>query len=693
MTEFSDASPLAGRADPAPLAGRRVLDLGAFCAQRPHALAVSMAARICAGYGAEVIRPLPPGGEPFAADAPLLPDGASALDRFLNAGKHNGDASGDFDAAIGDRAALAAHAAHVPVQARISVFGPGEADPPMTELGLAALSGLLGIVGEAMPAPPSRLAGHQVSYAAGLAACTALLAALHGGGEEVVDISLLDVAAWLNWKVAAGVIVMGNAPVRTANRVTWFTLPCADGHMALVYQEKDWPPLRDVIGDPRLHDPRFATNPKRGENRAALLEIIGPWFAARTRAEITAAAQARRVPIGPVRWPAELLQDAQYRARDFLGADGMPALPVGWDGQRLKLASGAASARAPARAATGSGPLSGLRVVDLGWITAGAASSTMLLDLGADVVKVEGPGAPDPFRNWDGAKGEWWNQSPFFNFTNRGKSSLCVDLKDPRGREVLLRLLEDADILVENFRRGVMASFGLDVAMLRQRFPRLIIASISSQGETGPDRAMVSYGSTLEATAGLAALTGAGDAPVITGRDVNYPDQVVCLFASGAIIAALHERERSGNGAHLDLSQRELTSFLLGEEFIAAAAGAPSPRQGNIDPAEPHEKLVPEGDGWRVEFPGGSVPVRDGVTLAHSEDFRRGTAVLYSPDGSPAKGIPFRFANRPRAVTDTCHKLGADNRAVMRDAGFDDETIATLERDGVLATKPRSALP
>jgi len=224
---------------------------------------------------------------------------------------------------------------------------------------------------------------------------------------------------------------------------------------------------------------------------------------------------------------------------------------------------------------------------------------------------------------------------------------------------------------------------------LRKRFPRLVIASISSQGETGPDRAMVSFGSTLEATGGLAALTGAGDAPVITGRDVNYPDQVVCLFASGAIIAALQERERTGQGAHLDLSQRELTSFLLGEEIMAAAAGAPSPRRGNLDPAEPDERLLRDRDGWRVEFPGSSVPVRDGVTLARSNDFIRGTAVLRSPDGTPAKGIPFRLTNRPCAVTDICHTLGADNRAVLRQAGFDEETIIALERDGVLATSPR----
>src|SRR5690349_1413365 len=158
----------------APLAGRRVLDLGARCAQVPHALAASMAARLCAAYGAEVVRALPKTGEPFANYAPLLPGGGSALDRFLNAGKRPGTASGDFDAAIGDEAALREVSARVKV--RLSVFAPGN-DPPMSELGLLAISGLLGIVGES-EGPPARLAGHQVAYAAGLAASTAAMAAL-----------------------------------------------------------------------------------------------------------------------------------------------------------------------------------------------------------------------------------------------------------------------------------------------------------------------------------------------------------------------------------------------------------------------------------------------------------------------------------------------------------------------------------
>ena len=336
-------------------------------------------------------------------------------------------------------------------------------------------------------------------------------------------------------------------------------------------------------------------------------------------------------------------------------------------------------------------PLAGIRVIDLGWITAGAGTSALLADLGADVIKVEGPGALDPFRQWDGVPRDtdWWNKSPFFAFTNRGKRSLCIDLKAPAGQAALARLLETADVLVENFRRGVLASFGFDAAALRTRFPRLVIASISSQGETGPDRNMVSYGSTLEATSGLASLTGTGDAPVMTGRDMNYPDQVVCLFASGAIVAALLERQRTGQGAHLDLAQRELTSFLLGEELIAAVHGVAPSRHGNVDPANPDETLVQDGAAWRIQGLVSTIPIRDAAALVASPEFQQGSAVLRSPDGTPAKGIPFRFARRPLSVDDDCHPLGADNQAVLAEAGFDPQGIAALEAAGILATGPR----
>jgi crotonobetainyl-CoA:carnitine CoA-transferase CaiB-like acyl-CoA transferase len=338
------------------------------------------------------------------------------------------------------------------------------------------------------------------------------------------------------------------------------------------------------------------------------------------------------------------------------------------------------------------GPLAGIRVVDLGWLTAGAASSTLLLDLGADVVKLEGPGALDPFRDWTGAEQgtDWWNHSPFYNFTNRGKRSVCIDLKHPRGRDAVLRILGTADVLVENYRRGVLAGFGLDAATLRRRFPRLVIASISSQGEDGPERDLVSFGSTLEATGGLAALTGAvrGE-PAITGRNINYPDQVVCLFAAGAIVAALARRDATGEGAHLDLSQRELTSFLLGEELIAAAAGVPSPRRGNADPADAAEAVVADGDGWRADWHDGSAPVRDGISLAAAPEFASGQAILRDPDGTPAKGIPFSFGTWPARIASGCAPLGAHNHEALREAGLTAEEIAALEADGVVAGRPR----
>jgi crotonobetainyl-CoA:carnitine CoA-transferase CaiB-like acyl-CoA transferase len=317
---------------PAPLAGTRVLDLGAFCRQRPHGLAAAMAAKLCAAYGAAVCRPLPPAGEPLASAEPRLPDGRSALDVFLNREKRA--SAGPYDAAIGDPGALDLFADSVPVKIRISTFSPAE-DLPATELSLLALSGLLNVVGE-RGGPPARLAGHQLAYAAGLAANTGLLAALFAGGDEIVDVALFDVAVWLNWKMPASVLMTGEAPERGNPRNHWMTMKATDGYVALVYQDKDWPALCAMVADPRLDDPRFGTMISRGQNWPLVAGILGPWFGARTRADITAEAQRRRIPIGPVLFPQELLADPQYVARGFLAPDGAPLLPLIWNGARLQ---------------------------------------------------------------------------------------------------------------------------------------------------------------------------------------------------------------------------------------------------------------------------------------------------------------------------------------------------------------------
>ncbi|MFT4509288.1 CaiB/BaiF CoA transferase family protein [Caballeronia sp. 15711] len=222
--------------------------------------------------------------------------------------------------------------------------------------------------------------------------------------------------------------------------------------------------------------------------------------------------------------------------------------------------------------------LQGIRVLDLGIITAGASTSAVLADLGAEVIKVEGPSYTDPFREWLGTTDapNWWNESPQFRATNRNKSSVCLDLKSERGHGLFMKLVAQSDVVVENFRAGVLKRLKIDYETLRAANPGIILASISSQGQTGPDSGNTSFGSTLEASSGLAYLMRyTGETPKITGRGLNYPDQVASLFAAGAIMAALVERHRTGTGVVLDLSQRELTSFLVGEALVAAAEGNP----------------------------------------------------------------------------------------------------------------------
>ena len=216
-----------------------------------------------------------------------------------------------------------------------------------------------------------------------------------------------------------------------------------------------------------------------------------------------------------------------------------------------------------------------MRVLDFGLLTAGANTSAMLADLGADVLKIESGAYLDPFRvvgKMDDDDG-WWNRSPQFRFTNRNKRGLALNLKDPEGQRIIRALAAHCDVVVENFRRGVLDRAGLGYEALKAINPRIVFAAISSQGDTGPERMNVSFGSTLDATSGIASLTGyEGEEPRISGMDVNYPDQIVSLFATGIVITAVMEARRSGKGAFLDFSQREVASFTLGEEILAASA-------------------------------------------------------------------------------------------------------------------------
>jgi len=193
--------------------------------------------------------------------------------------------------------------------------------------------------------------------------------------------------------------------------------------------------------------------------------------------------------------------------------------------------------------------LDGLRVLDLTQVMAGPFCSMLLCDMGADVIKVEPP-AGDSTRRMPGGVG---TDSPSFNAVNRGKRGIVVDLKRPAGREAVQRLAAVSDVLVENYRPGVLEKFGLGYAQLSERYPRLVYASISGYGQTGPSAGKGGFDLVAQGVSGLMSVTGeAGRPPVKAGIPVT--DLGAALFAVAGILSALLARARTGRGQLVDTS-------------------------------------------------------------------------------------------------------------------------------------------
>jgi crotonobetainyl-CoA:carnitine CoA-transferase CaiB-like acyl-CoA transferase len=194
-------------------------------------------------------------------------------------------------------------------------------------------------------------------------------------------------------------------------------------------------------------------------------------------------------------------------------------------------------------------PLTGIRVLDLSRILAGPYCTMILGDQGAEVIKVERPGAGDDTRTWGPpfAGGE----SAYYLCCNRNKRSITIDLKNPRGVELVKELAKASDVLVENFTPGLMERFGLDYASLREVNPGLVYCSITAYGQDGPYRDRPGYDMVLSAVGGLMWITGERDGdPCKVG--VAITDVLTGVYASGAITASLLWRERSGRGQHID---------------------------------------------------------------------------------------------------------------------------------------------
>jgi crotonobetainyl-CoA:carnitine CoA-transferase CaiB-like acyl-CoA transferase len=336
--------------DKAPLKGIRVIEWTSDTCSDPVGLAIAFAGRIAADLGATVFQIEASVLNSRQQRAPIV-KGEAALSLFLDRGKHKisnvPDERDDLITVYVGDAGNAAIVANDGKRSLISVSG--RANPPDvedSEFTLLAVGGLLDLVGDP-DRQPLRLGGHQIAYSAGLAIYAGIAAEIcrrrAGAPPDVVRIGIADVAVWLNWKSVAMGSWSERVPTRLGDGAEWRTIQCADGWIALVYLEADWPKLKAIVRDERLDDPRYEDRLVRRREAATINAIVERAFASRTRAELRALALENRIPLGPVWTPAELEQDPQYLARDFLqrvpGSNGVatlqPALPVLWNGTRF----------------------------------------------------------------------------------------------------------------------------------------------------------------------------------------------------------------------------------------------------------------------------------------------------------------------------------------------------------------------
>jgi crotonobetainyl-CoA:carnitine CoA-transferase CaiB-like acyl-CoA transferase len=251
------------------------------------------------------------------------------------------------------------------------------------------------------------------------------------------------------------------------------------------------------------------------------------------------------------------------------------------------------------------GPLSHIRILDLGRIMAAPWATQTLADLGADVIKVERPDAGDDTRVWgppflQAEDGTPTREAGYFLSVNRGKRSVTIDIARPEGQALVRELAQGCDVVVENFKAGALAKYGLDAASLRALKPSLICCSVTGFGQDGPRRDQAAYDFMIQAMGGLMSLTGERDgAPQKVG--VPIIDLMTGMYAAVAILAAVAKRERTGQGETIDLAMLDVASGILANQAMNWLVGGKVPhRAGNRHPNIQPQDVFPAQDGFIV---------------------------------------------------------------------------------------------
>jgi crotonobetainyl-CoA:carnitine CoA-transferase CaiB-like acyl-CoA transferase len=277
------------------------------------------------------------------------------------------------------------------------------------------------------------------------------------------------------------------------------------------------------------------------------------------------------------------------------------------------------------------GPLAGLRILDLSRILAGPTATQLLGEFGADVIKVERPGSGDDTRGWGppfvtGKDGAPTRESAYYLCANRNKRSIGVDIASADGAATLRALLAHCDVLIENFKPGGLAKYGLSYEDLRAEFPGLIYCSISGFGQTGPHREKPGYDLLAQAYGGIMSLTGEPEGEPMKVA-VGIADVMTGMYASNAILAALRHRDATGEGQHIDIALVDCQiAWLINEGTNYLTSGQIPQRRGNGHPNIVPYQVFEMADGHAVVAVGNDAQFERFCALLNRDELARDPA-------------------------------------------------------------------
>jgi len=343
------------------------------------------------------------------------------------------------------------------------------------------------------------------------------------------------------------------------------------------------------------------------------------------------------------------------------------------------------------------GPLKNLKVFDLTRVLAGPTCAQMLADLGADVVKIERPGSGDDTRGFAPPFMPGTKESAYFVGVNRNKRSVTLDIAKPEGQEIALALIAQSDILVENFKVGALAKYGLGFSQLHEKFPRLVYCSITGFGQTGPYAERPGYDSLIQAMGGVMSLTGEPSGPP---QKVGVPvaDLFAGLYGCIGVLAALRHRDATGQGQQIDIGMFDThLAWLANQGMNYLATGENPPRLGNEHPNIVPYQVFPTRDGFMVLSIGNDPTFKrfcENFGLAHlvaDPRFATNAARVANRDAVAAALTPVMKTMTTAAWVERLEqlKIGCGPINTLRDAFADPQ----IKARGVRVHMPHSGTP